>query len=294
MNYSEVLETRGNWRVRLVLDKYAPEPYDDGQSPLMRLDRHGYGVKAGHVMATGRSLDDDDRIEYAVQHWCTTPADSDWRLFEKYLRAYYGVTRIETWHSGSYWYVTYDPARWRAHTGAPEGSVDMSEYRAWCEGEVYGWVLEKRVHWHTDDPDFEDKYDWEATSSCWGFYGRDYAKERALEELADAALDLQDPDVRQAAYRDGRALASGGHSAADPVCSRPGGQFVNTPGKARENKARRAAVRQHLRLAKTRRRDPRAVGYNRWYVLDGPKVVFGNPDGATLEQVERWLAGEGR
>ena len=187
MSYEEILETTedGRFRVKLVLDEYPAEPYDDGQSPLMRIDHH----RAEHIMATGRPTDSDDQIEGAISYWHTCPADSNWRLFEKYLRAFHGVTKIETWHSGSYWYVTYDPAAWREHVGAAKGSVDMSEYRAWCEGDVWGYVVQKRVTWRTDDPDYADEERWEATDdSCWGFYGSDGANGKYLRETALEAL----------------------------------------------------------------------------------------------------------
>jgi hypothetical protein len=195
-DYEEILATTddGRFRVKLVPDEYPPEPYDDGQSPLLRIDSYYHGgiTSAEHVMATGRPLDDDQHVEYAVRHWDATPADRDWRYVEKYLRAYFGVTKIETWHSGSYWYVTYDPKRWRDHTGAPEGSVDMSEYRAWCEGDVWGWVVEKRVTWTTDEPDLDDRDSWEHVDSRWGYYGSDGANGEYLRESAIEAMKYED------------------------------------------------------------------------------------------------------
>ncbi len=55
--YSETLETTkdGRFRVRLVLDNYPSEPYDDGQSPLLQISRTGYGIRAEHIMAIGRN-----------------------------------------------------------------------------------------------------------------------------------------------------------------------------------------------------------------------------------------------
>jgi hypothetical protein len=193
MSYEEILAATddGRFRVKLIADEHPDEPYDDGQSPLMRLDCTGNGWRAEHIMATGRPLDADPYVEAAAEHW-GSPSGSDWQLFEKYLRAYHGVTKVETWHSGSYWYVAYDPAGWREHVGAPEGSADMSEYRAWCEDDVWGYVVQKRVTWHTDDPGYEDEDRWEDTDdSCWGFYGSDgangkYLRETAREALADA------------------------------------------------------------------------------------------------------------
>jgi len=171
MGYSEVLETSndGRFRVRLVLDEFADEPYDDGASPLLRLEyRHGY--RAEHVMTGSRPADADGCVEAAAERWGT-----DFELLEKYLRAYHGATKVETWHSGDYWYVTYDPAAWREWAGAPEGSADMSEYRAWCEGDVWGYVVDKRVTWDAGD-------------SCWGFYGRAGANGEYLEQTAREAL----------------------------------------------------------------------------------------------------------
>ena len=194
MSYEEILQTTedGRFRVKLVADECPEEPYDDGQSPLLRIGRDPYDrARAEHIMATGRPLDADEYVEAAVARW-GGPSSDRWPLVETYLRAFHGVTAIETWHSGSYWYVTYDPAAWREHVGAPAGSVDMSSYRAWCEGDVWGYVVEKRVTWHTDDPGYPDEERWEDTDeSCWGFYGSDgangkYLRETALEALAYA------------------------------------------------------------------------------------------------------------
>jgi hypothetical protein len=185
MSDSETLKTSddGRFRVQLIADEYPDEPYDDGQSPLLRIG-HGYnGARAEHVMATGRPLDNDSRIEEAAERW-GGPDDDDWRLFEKYLHAYYGVTKIETWHSGEYWYVTYDPAGWREHVGAPEGSISMAEYRAWCEGDVWMYAVERKVTWKPVDAPADDDVTmttWETVDSCGGYYGRDYAEECALE-----------------------------------------------------------------------------------------------------------------
>ena len=182
MSYTDTLETSedGRYRVQLIADEYADEPYDDGQSPLMRLD-YRRGWRAEHVMATGRPLDDDARIEEAAARW-----GSDFGMLEKYLRAYYGATEVETWHSGSYWYVTYDTAAWRAAMGwtpedvLPRPLVSMSEYRAWCEGDVWGYAVERNVTWQRTDEPGETMQTWETEDSFFGFYGYEYARESAL------------------------------------------------------------------------------------------------------------------
>ena len=198
MSDTDTLETSedGQYRVQLIADEYPDEPYDDGQSPLMRLDSRR-GWRAEHVMATGRPLDDDARIEEAAARW-GSPARNDWPLFEKYLRAYYGTTEVETWYSGDYWYVTYDTARWRAHVGAPEHSVSMAEYRAWCEGDVWGYSVERKVTWQRTDAPGKTMQTWETEDSCFGFYGYEYARESALEafrEVTGAPEPASDSDA---------------------------------------------------------------------------------------------------
>lgn len=61
--------------------------------------------------------------------------------------------------------------------------------------------------------------------------------------------------------------------------------------KSRANRARRAAVRQGLRLEKSRRRDPRALDFDRYWLLDkrSGKVVFGGEHGRSLDDIEAQL-----
>jgi hypothetical protein len=69
-----------------------------------------------------------------------------------------------------------------------------------------------------------------------------------------------------------------------------------TADKTREQRLRRAARRQGLELMKSRTRDPRALDYGRWYILDGQTsaIVAGDPNRMDLDDVERYLLGEGR
>jgi hypothetical protein len=64
--------------------------------------------------------------------------------------------------------------------------------------------------------------------------------------------------------------------------------------KVRENRLRRMAERQGLRLVKSRRRDPLALDYDRWMVvdIDTDGVVVGAEVGRpnmTIDEVEDWL-----
>jgi hypothetical protein len=67
--------------------------------------------------------------------------------------------------------------------------------------------------------------------------------------------------------------------------------------KVRENRLRRMAERQGLTLVKSRRRDPRALDYGRWTVLEAAsnRVVadeMDSPHGLTIKQVEAYLTGD--
>jgi hypothetical protein len=188
--YSETLEERNGYRVRLLLDDGPEPPYDDGQSPLLRLDFRSYGRPRPVFVDNGtmRPHQEDEYIINAIEHWQTSPRDSDWPKFEKYLRAFFGVRTIETWASQDYWYITYDSEGWRRSLtvdGADgEFKPSMEEYRAWCEGECYFYVIEKQETWVKQDPTTDDPdtmHTWETVESCGGYYGDEYAREAALE-----------------------------------------------------------------------------------------------------------------
>jgi hypothetical protein len=75
------------------------------------------------------------------------------------------------------------------------------------------------------------------------------------------------------------------------------GEFVGSVDKTRETRLRRAADRQGLRLERSRRRDPRAVDYGRYWLLDlatGDVVAGASRIGRPawdLDQVEAYLTG---
>jgi hypothetical protein len=68
--------------------------------------------------------------------------------------------------------------------------------------------------------------------------------------------------------------------------------------KIRENRLRRMASRQGLAIRKSRTRDPRAIDYGRWAIIDpyadavvaGTEAI-GRPHW-TLDDVERYLEGD--
>lgn len=64
--------------------------------------------------------------------------------------------------------------------------------------------------------------------------------------------------------------------------------------KVRENRMRRMAQRQGLRLIKSKRRDPRAVDFGQFWLVDiyTNGAVTGGQFGISLDEVEEFLISE--
>jgi uncharacterized protein YcfL len=65
---------------------------------------------------------------------------------------------------------------------------------------------------------------------------------------------------------------------------------LSTQEKVRENRIRRMAGRQGLQLVKSRRRDPRALDYGMYWLVDNSGVEVASGD---ADAIEAWLTGEG-
>lgn len=71
--------------------------------------------------------------------------------------------------------------------------------------------------------------------------------------------------------------------------------MTNQTEKIRENRLRRMAERQGVALVKSRRRDPRAIDYGGWMIVDPSTNAVVAGTGAvgrpsmSLDDVERWL-----
>jgi hypothetical protein len=72
---------------------------------------------------------------------------------------------------------------------------------------------------------------------------------------------------------------------------------VEQAEKVRENRLRRMAERQGFRLEKSRRRDPRALDYGTWTIVEphtNTLVAGGRYGTMDLDAVEAWLTGDDR
>ncbi|HEY1700760.1 MAG TPA: hypothetical protein VGG75_13690 [Trebonia sp.] len=189
MSEKEVLEECNGMRLVIALDPYPKEPYDDGQAPLLRI---GCG-SVKHIDGNSRPHEDDERVEEAVSRF-GAPSARGWKLFEKYLQAFYGVTVIDTYYSGSYWYTSYDSKAWRDYAaGLPDNASSagnlhlLDAWKAYVEGEVYTYAIEKLVTWtatELDYLDYPDRETWETVKSVGGYYGHEYACGAAREAWA--------------------------------------------------------------------------------------------------------------
>lgn len=67
---------------------------------------------------------------------------------------------------------------------------------------------------------------------------------------------------------------------------------TSTDEKVRENRLRRMAERQGLKLQKSRRRDPRALDYGKYWLFDvrnSNDLVVGGEWGTSLDEIEEAL-----
>ena len=71
---------------------------------------------------------------------------------------------------------------------------------------------------------------------------------------------------------------------------------TTTADKIRENRLREAAKRQGYEIRKSRRRDPRALDYGGWMIVDAHTKSVEAGDltygGLSLDEVEKWLTSD--
>lgn len=189
MDEVEVVSTSAdeNYRVVLVRDQYAEVPDWDGQAYVFDVSYYGRytvdliqeSVDPGDPYA----IEVDVAVERAIRWWGT-----DWDLVERYLRIFHDVVKVERYdRTGGGTLLAVVTAvlaeRWRCSVELIQEQDHLKEWRAWDEGDVYGYEIQQRVRW-TTDADFEDREEWEHVDSCWGYYGSEWAEDAASEALA--------------------------------------------------------------------------------------------------------------
>jgi len=206
----QVIDERGQYRLVLVDDYDAQEPYCDGGTPLLRYSTSWTGGLRGEQVTNITSYRVSDRILEAFQEF-----GADREKFERYLRIFHGMRSI-VWLSnrGAYDYVTFDTQHWRDAMGLTEeylsehpdvegtGFANLDEYAAWLSGETYGYRIERKQRWLPVNDENEvvsfldttEQVTWEEEDSCYGYYGHGVAEGAAREafDLFRGAHDGRD------------------------------------------------------------------------------------------------------
>lgn len=183
---NEILEQRGDLRVRLVVDQDAGNP------------REEYDHLANVVTVPSREyLPVDKDGGPLADAWTELTNRYRWsdavEIFERYARIYHGaVTLYDTppRDANAVWYLMPEVAQ---ETTDPEAllKAERDEYRAWAEGSVYGYIIERRTKWNRADGTPGEMETWEHEDSLWGLLGYEYAEQTAREDFAGYVRDAQ-------------------------------------------------------------------------------------------------------
>lgn len=183
MSDGEVLETSadGQFRVRIVPDSDSPNPREDYDHAAHALTVNDYGRYVPVDADGGPLADAFDRLD-------TLDADMHVTLFTLWARIFHAAVVVESKpYEGAHavWYMTGAEI---ADQGITDPKLvingEITEYRQWADGDVYGYVVEELTGWTNDDDAEKTMQTWEEVDSCWGYYGYEYASSEAKSALA--------------------------------------------------------------------------------------------------------------
>lgn len=185
---SETLETTEDGRFRVVLEQDTDSGVPEGGSA-----GHVYRCERGTVDLLGTDYD-TDREAGSIRHAMVDALSRfgrDWDLVTRYLRMWHDVVALD-YLSRDYGEIVGIVTRDLAESwGCDVDTVtpELTEWEAWADGDVYGYVIEERValsgHTSTGRGYRLERECWETVdyddSALWGLYGREYAEEAARE-----------------------------------------------------------------------------------------------------------------
>lgn len=196
---SEILEERGDYRVRLEDDQDCQDPRDDNdlvEIVTPELQRWTVRTENARLQDAFDRLTqyrggDEAFVRYAkIFHGITVYAV--W-MYEHSavalsVQSFVGRAHHAQWDSGQIGFAYILPEqRWEGIDEEKAISSTVEELGQWINGETYGYIVEKKTYWSKEyaDPDRADEegWDWEEEDSCWGFIGMEWAEQAAMEEL---------------------------------------------------------------------------------------------------------------
>lgn len=191
-----VVET-GQYRARIVPDSDREKPDWDGQGWVFSFDRRTNRIDTQHAETDDHGKVWDFGLVEAIGRF------NDEALIFRYLRMWHDVVSFDTLDLNGwelYFVVTREQADrwgWDDPEWAKLAGQARETWRAYIEGDVYGYIVEEQVPWMRLGPDgkvnpstIDVRHTWEHVDSCYGFYGYDYAVSEAsatVDHLATPA-----------------------------------------------------------------------------------------------------------
>ena len=173
----QVIE-RDGYVGRISVMEYPDMPDFDGDGHIITIDyfRGRTEVENVDCQRTGEAEDLASALSWAYERW-----GFDWEKIERYLRSFYDVTSFDFDHWDRDRHIVAVATRGLAAEGwgNPDGEVNLGIYKAYRDGEVYGYTVES-----------EDGL--ELVDSCWGYYGL-----QEVSYLEKVVNDLIDDRVRE-------------------------------------------------------------------------------------------------
>lgn len=189
----DVIATQGDLRVILHRQEYVENPREDFDHicNVVMLPSRDYlppDKDGGPYAEVWARLIDRHRHRDAVT------------IFQRYVAINSGRTLHDSPYDGPecVWYTT--PylrvnGKWVWGPEEPDAARmdevlrgERDEYRAWAEGDVWAWEVQRSIAYSRADGTAGGEHShWEHVDSCGGYYGRTYAESEAREALAHCA-----------------------------------------------------------------------------------------------------------
>jgi hypothetical protein len=188
-------------------DTTAPEQLTETSRLRVKYDTDASNPRDDGYMVTGALTVSGPRNEIDVLTVYGFPGDLEHahNLLEgdavRWARVFHDITLVWDQARGTYWWA--DPEQMKSNW--PELTVGSDEYVAkerevieseqwtystWCDGDVYGVILERAVEWRRVSDEGASRMEWEEADALWGCYlGEKYTAKQVAAESFDLTED---------------------------------------------------------------------------------------------------------